>query len=102
LDRTFAEDEAELSLYSAEQHQQLIEAIQAWILRGEQTEAAQDNDDGAQEGVMRVGRRRLAFGEVSRKVLELLLKVDVFCSLDRTQLLVMLREGAHLAGLCTS
>jgi hypothetical protein len=51
---------------------------------------------------MRVGRRRLAFGEVSRKVLELLLKVDVFCSLDRTQLLVMLREGAHLAGLCTS
>lgn len=37
LDRSFADDETELSVWSAEQHQQVIEAIQAWILRGEQT-----------------------------------------------------------------
>jgi CRP-like cAMP-binding protein len=45
---------------------------------------------------MRVGRRRLAFGEVSRRALELVLKVDVFSSLDRTQLLVLLRDGAFM------
>jgi len=94
VDRTFAEDDDEMSLMGAEQHQQLIEAVQAWVLRGVKSEAAED--DNKEEGVMRVGRRRLAFGETSRKVLDILLKVDVFAALEKTQIIIMLREGAYL------
>ena len=53
--------------WGAEQHQQLIEAIQAWIFRGVQaTDAAAASTDPKESDRMRVGRQRLDFGQVGR------------------------------------
>ena len=96
VDRTFAEDEASMAVWGAELHQSLVQTIQAWVLRGERGAALAEEADAENVGDRRVGRRRLAFGEASTKVLGLLLRVDLFSALDKTKLLVMLREGAFL------
>ena len=70
-------------------HDRSVESVSRWIARGERSSPRSASEDG-------VLRSRLAFGESSRVALDVLSRLDVFASLDRTQMLVMLREGARV------
>ena len=67
-----------------------------WIARGERS-ASEDGGirsrSASEDGVV---RSRLAFGESSRVALDVVSRLDVFASLDRTRVRVMLREGARV------
>ena len=70
-------------------HRDVVRRAERWILREEGKESRDDDADA-------VVRRRVGFGEDSRAVTEVLQRVPLFAALDRTQLMVLLREGAHV------
>ena len=80
-------------------HDRSVESVFRWIARGERSSSrsrgggASGGGAASEDGVL---RSRLAFGESSRVALDVLSRLDVFASLDRTQMLVMLREGARV------
>jgi CRP-like cAMP-binding protein len=90
---------------SSEEHRELVERVTNWVFHGEKprgeegdaddAKAPAVDDDGTPHG-LRPTRSRLAFGEATKKVMGVLQNVDCFAALDRTQMLVMLREGADL------
>lgn len=90
---------------SSEEHRELVERVTKWVFHGEKprgeegdaddAKAPAVDDDGTPHG-LRPTRSRLAFGEATKKVMGVLQNVDCFAALDRTQMLVMLREGADL------
>jgi len=89
---------------SSEEHRELVERVRNWVFHGEKPRYSEEGDaDGAKapaaddDGTgLRPTRSRLAFGEATKKVMGVLQGVDCFAALDRTQMLVMLREGADL------
>ena len=95
------EDDARMS---SEEHRELVERVTNWVFHGEKPRNLEEggadhakapvaDDDGTG---LRPTRSRLAFGEATKKVMGVLQGVDCFAALDRTQMLVMLREGADL------
>ena len=70
-------------------HRDVVRRAERWILREDGKESRDDDADA-------VVRRRVGFGEDSRAVTEVLQRVPLFAALDRTQLMVLLREGAHV------
>ena len=77
-------------------HDRSVESVSRWIARGERS-ASEDGGirsrSASEDGVV---RSRLAFGESSRVALDVVSRLDVFASLDRTRVRVMLREGARV------
>ena len=56
-----------------------------WLIHGKRSETVEEAEKGAQ---MKVMRRKLEYGEAARDVLDILLQMDIFSSLDRTHLMV--------------
>ena len=90
---------------SSEEHRTIVNHVLDWVFKGEirgleagseDTEDAVMDTEGDSATGLRPTRSRLAFGEATKKVMGVLQGVDVFNALDRTQMLVMLREGADL------
>jgi CRP-like cAMP-binding protein len=90
---------------SSEEHRTIVNRVLDWVFKGEirgleagseDTEDAVMGTEGDSATGLRPTRSRLAFGEATKKVMGVLQSVDVFNALDRTQMLVMLREGADL------
>ena len=89
-------DAKESTLATPADHDRSVESVSRWIARGERS-ASEDGGirsrSASEDGVV---RSRLAFGESSRVALDVVSRLDVFASLDRTRVRVMLREGARV------
>jgi len=89
-------DARESTLATPADHDRSVESVSRWIARGERSASEEGgirSRSASEDGVV---RSRLAFGESSRVALDVVSRLDVFASLDRTRLRVMLREGARV------